>query len=63
MNEVMAHHTGKTVEQIAKDTDRDNFMSPTEAKEYGPKGIIDTVLGNDASGTPAEDPTESGDAE
>jgi len=59
MNEVTAHHTGQTVEQVEKDTDRDNFMSPQEAKEYG---IIDTVLGNDASGTPATDPTESGDA-
>ena len=62
MNEVMAHHTGKSVEEIERDTDRDNFMSPAEAKEYGSKGIIDTVLGNDASGTPADDPTESGDA-
>ena len=59
MNEVIAHHTGQTVEKIEKDTDRDNFMSPQQAKTYG---IIDTVLGNDASGEPADDPTESGEA-
>ncbi|MEM0960981.1 MAG: ATP-dependent Clp endopeptidase proteolytic subunit ClpP [Bacteroidota bacterium] len=59
LNEVISHHTGQTVEQVEKDTDRDNFMSPAEAKAYG---IIDTVLGNDASGTPATDPTQSGDA-
>ena len=39
-NEILARHTGQTVEQIAKDTDRDRFMSPEEAKEYG---IIDAV--------------------
>ncbi len=54
MNEVMAHHTGKSVEEVEKDTDRDNFMSPEEAKKYGPKGIIDTVLGAGV-GEPAED--------
>ncbi|WP_349256334.1 MULTISPECIES: ATP-dependent Clp endopeptidase proteolytic subunit ClpP [Rubrivirga] len=60
MNEVIAHHTGQTVERVEKDTDRDNFMSPEEAKEYG---IIDTVLGEGAEGKPDEDPTESGEAE
>ena len=54
MNEVMAHHTGKAVEEIERDTDRDNFMSPAEAKAYGPKGIIDTVLG-EGVGEPAKD--------
>ena len=54
MNEVMAHHTGKSVEEIERDTDRDNFMSPQEAKDYGTKGIIDTVLGAGV-GEPAED--------
>ena len=37
----IAHHCGKTVEQIHNDTDRDNFMSAEEAKEYG---LIDLVL-------------------
>ena len=41
LNVVLAGHTGQTVEQIARDTDRDNFMSGTEAVEYG---LIDTVL-------------------
>ncbi|MBM3251592.1 MAG: ATP-dependent Clp protease proteolytic subunit, partial [Candidatus Omnitrophica bacterium] len=34
-------HTGKPLEKIQKDTDRDFFMSPEEAKEYG---IIDEVI-------------------
>lgn len=41
LNELMAMHTGQTVEQIEKDTDRDNFMSAYEAKEYG---LIDRVI-------------------
>src|SRR5262249_3957803 len=35
LNELMAMHTGQTVKQIEKDTDRDNIMTPEEAKEYG----------------------------
>ena len=60
MNEIMAYHTGQPVEDIERATDRDNFMSPEEAKAYG---IIDTVLGKKAEGIPDEDPTESGDSE
>lgn len=41
LNEIMAKHTGQTVEQVQKDTERDNFMSSTAAQEYG---LIDTVL-------------------
>ena len=41
MNDLMRHHTGRTLEEIEKDTDRDNFMSATEAKEYG---LVDSVL-------------------
>ncbi|MBE9177155.1 ATP-dependent Clp protease proteolytic subunit [Oculatella sp. LEGE 06141] len=41
LNELLAHHSGKTVEQIDKDTDRDYFMSAEEAKEYG---LIDRVI-------------------
>jgi ATP-dependent Clp protease protease subunit len=41
MNELMAKHTGRPVEQIERDTDRDRFMSVEEAKEYG---IIDSVI-------------------
>lgn len=41
LNEILLKHTGKTVEQIEKDTDRDNFMSAEEAMQYG---LIDKVL-------------------
>ncbi len=41
LNKLMAKHTGKTEEKIAKDTDRNYFMSAAEAKEYG---IIDEVI-------------------
>ncbi len=41
LNQIMAHHTGQPVEKIADDVDRDRFMSPVEAKEYG---IIDQVV-------------------
>jgi ATP-dependent Clp protease protease subunit len=41
LNRIMAEHTGQPLEQIEKDTDRDNFLSSTEAMEYG---LIDKVL-------------------
>jgi ATP-dependent Clp protease protease subunit len=41
LNGILAHHCGKSVEDIARDTDRDNFMSAEEAKKYG---LIDSVL-------------------
>lgn len=41
LNEHLARHTGQKLEQIEKDTDRDNFMSAEEAKKYG---LIDEVL-------------------
>jgi len=41
LNHILAEKTGKTVEQISKDTDRDNFMSAEDAAEYG---MIDKVL-------------------
>lgn len=41
LNEIIAHHTGQPIEKVAQDTDRDNFMSPTLAKEYG---LIDDIL-------------------
>ena len=43
LNELYAKHTGKTVESIEKDMDRDRFMSAEEAKEYG---LIDHVISN-----------------
>ncbi|CAN5813556.1 ATP-dependent Clp endopeptidase proteolytic subunit ClpP [soil metagenome] len=41
LNEILARHTGQTVEQVALDVDRDRFMSPVEAQTYG---IIDHVV-------------------
>ncbi|HZW14517.1 MAG TPA: ATP-dependent Clp endopeptidase proteolytic subunit ClpP [Noviherbaspirillum sp.] len=41
LNHILAEKTGRTVEQISRDTDRDNFMSAAEAAEYG---MIDKVL-------------------
>ncbi len=41
LNSIMADRTGQSIEQIAKDTDRDRFMSSEEAAEYG---LIDKVL-------------------
>jgi len=43
LNEILSTHTGKTEQQIASDTDRDNFMQASEALEYG---LLDTVLSN-----------------
>src|SRR5918999_184036 len=43
MNELMAKHTGRPVEQIERDIDRDRFMSANEAREYG---LIDNVISN-----------------
>ncbi|MBT4011394.1 MAG: ATP-dependent Clp protease proteolytic subunit [Planctomycetaceae bacterium] len=48
LNQILIKHTGKTLATIEKDTDRDNFMSSTEAKKYG---LIDTVVEHmDATG-------------
>jgi ATP-dependent Clp protease protease subunit len=41
LNEMLAKHTGKTLEEIERDTDRDNFMSAQQAMEYG---LIDRVI-------------------
>ena len=41
LNEILAHHTGQKVDKVAKDSDRDNFMSPSDAQKYG---LIDTVV-------------------
>ena len=40
INELLVKHTGQPLERIEKDTDRNNFMSPEEAKEYG---LIDKI--------------------
>lgn len=41
INEILAAHTGQSVEKIAKDTDRDYFMTAEEAKQYG---LVDEVI-------------------
>jgi ATP-dependent Clp protease, protease subunit len=41
LDEILAHHTGQTVEKIRQDSERDNFMSPTEAVAYG---LVDKLL-------------------
>jgi ATP-dependent Clp protease protease subunit len=41
LNGILAKHTGKTVEQIERDSDRDNYMSAEESVAYG---LVDKVL-------------------
>ncbi len=41
LNEILAGHTGQPIERIARDTDRDRYLTATEAKEYG---LVDEVL-------------------
>jgi ATP-dependent Clp protease protease subunit len=43
LDEILAHHTGQTVEKVANDTDRDFIMGANEAREYG---IVDEVITN-----------------
>ena len=51
MNEVMAYHTGQPVEKIEEDTDRDYWMAPKQAVEYG---LVDHLVETDASKAIAE---------
>ena len=48
LNEILAKHSGQNVDTIAKDTDRDNFLSADAAVKYG---IVDKVLSSRAQGT------------
>jgi len=41
LNEILAHHTGQSIERVEKDTDRDHFLSPEDAKAYG---LVDHVV-------------------
>lgn len=41
LNDILAHHSGQTIEQIAKDTDRDFFLDANQAKQYG---LVDEIL-------------------
>ncbi|MGH0033237.1 MAG: ATP-dependent Clp endopeptidase proteolytic subunit ClpP [Myxococcota bacterium] len=58
INELLAHHTGKPVEQIAKDTERDYHLSGVQAQEYG---LVDRVVtshaalgGSNGTGAPVD---------
>ncbi len=55
LNQVISRHTGKTVEQLEKDSDRDYYLSAHEAKDYG---LVDHVVENSAD-TAAITPTSS----
>ena len=50
LDEILAKHTGQPIEQIAKDTDRDRFMSSEDARNYG---LIDAVLEKRPTEAPA----------
>lgn len=41
LNQILAKHTGKAIEQIEKDTNRDYFLTPEEARDYG---LIDSIF-------------------
>jgi ATP-dependent Clp protease protease subunit len=60
LNGILAFHTGQTTEKIAEDVDRDRFMDPVEAVEYG---IIDRVLKPGDTGREPKKPVDSDDAE
>ncbi|MDG2358551.1 MAG: ATP-dependent Clp protease proteolytic subunit [Planctomycetaceae bacterium] len=51
LNELLAGHTGQPVETIARDTERDRYMTATEAKEYG---LVDDILIKPDADKPAE---------
>ncbi|WP_219836457.1 ATP-dependent Clp endopeptidase proteolytic subunit ClpP [Paenibacillus sp. R14(2021)] len=50
INALLAHHTGQSVEQIERDSDRDRFMSAADAVAYG---IVDSVISTAKSARPA----------
>ncbi len=52
LNEILAHHTGKPIEQIAKDVDRDFFMTAEQAKEYG---MVDEITVRQETGENEDD--------
>lgn len=54
INRIMSEYTGRTVEQVEADTDRDRYMSPLESVTYG---IIDQVIGGNDAGYKIEGST------
>lgn len=60
LNRILMHHTGRPLEQIAKDTERDFYMSGEQAKEYG---LIDEVIySRDSRKKPASSPDQPSSA-
>jgi len=53
LNSILAFHTGRSVEDVGRDTDRDKFMSAMDAKEYG---LVDAVVDDDASRAGKKEP-------
>jgi ATP-dependent Clp protease protease subunit len=49
LNQLMAHHTGQTIESIERDTERDRFMNADQSKEYG---LVDEVVESRSSTAP-----------
>ena len=43
INEILAHHSGQPIERVARDTERDRYMTALQAKEYG---LVDEVVGH-----------------
>jgi ATP-dependent Clp protease, protease subunit len=52
LNQILANHTGQLIERIAKDTDRDRYLTAAESKEYG---LVDEVLSKPPALTDEED--------
>lgn len=52
LNHILADHTGQPIDRIAKDTDRDFYMSAQEAKDYG---VVDEILTKDSAAAEDED--------
>ncbi len=58
LNELLAHHTGQSIERIGEDVDRDRYMSPGEAVEYG---LIDRIIEPGATASNGSGESESGE--
>ncbi|MGE3820100.1 MAG: ATP-dependent Clp protease proteolytic subunit [Isosphaeraceae bacterium] len=56
LNEIYRKHTGQSLEKLQEDTDRDRFMSPEEARDYG---LIDKVVDREPASTANPSPTPS----
>ena len=57
LNEILAKHSGQTVENVARDTERDNFMSAEASVKYG---LVDKVLTSREAGDAPAAPTKAG---